>query len=346
MKIKSIRNFKIKTKLILLGAISIAGLAIIGAESVYTARQINQVSTDISQGWLPSVIIAEELNSGTSDYRLLEINHVIAGDQADKAAAEKELLKKRREIEDKFKEYHAYITDAKDRQMMEAAQALWNQYLTCSDELLAMSRANKTSEAQALIQDQSQQLFDQATELFLKVVDFNKQGAEQASIHGDELYHRLTGIKTLTLVLVGLLIALLVIYIIRAIEKPVEDIVESTRRVSNGDLDIHLNYESEDEMGVLTDSMNALIDRLNDIIKDEKHLLHEIGNENYHAESECQQVYRGDFAPILYSITGLQRRLEQSSLNKKRRNEKARSKAVIERIDLHPKQDKEEQEKR
>lgn len=344
MKIK-FRNFKIKTKLILLGAISIVGLTIIGAESVLTARQINQVSTDISQAWLPSVIIAEELNTATSDYRLLEINHVIARNKEDKAEAEKSLMSKRQEIEDNFGKYHAYITDTRDQKMMEAAKALWDQYLTCSDELLAMSRANKTSEAQALIQNKSQQLFDQATDLFLKVVDFNKQGAEQASIHGDKLYHRLTGIKTMTLVLVGILIALFVIYIIRAIEKPVEDIVESTRRVSNGDLDIHLDYESEDEMGVLTDSMNALIDRLNDIIRDEKHLLHEIGNENYHAQSECQQVYRGDFAPILYSITSLQHRLEQSSLNKKRRNEKARSKAVIERIELHPKQEKEEQEK-
>ena len=80
----------------------------------------------------------------------------------------------------------------------------------------------------------------------------------------------------------GALIALLVIYILRSIEKPVKDIVETTRRVSNGDLDVRLNYKSEDEIGVLTDSMNALIERLNDIIKDEKHLLHEIGNENYH----------------------------------------------------------------
>ena len=94
---------------------------------------------------------------------------------------------------------------------------------------------------------------------------------------------------------------------------------------------------------MLTDSMNALIERLNDIIKDEKHLLHEIGNENYHAESDCQQAYRGDFAPILYSITSLQSRLERSSLNKKKRNTKPRKKAVIERIE--PKVNQEEAEK-
>lgn len=339
MKLKSIHNIKIKTKLIVLGAISIAGLMVMGVESVYTARQINQASTDISQAWLPSVIIAEELNTATSDYRLQENYHVIARDQASMDEAEAELVKMRREIDADFEKYENYITNEEDEQMMEDARNLWNRYLECSDELLAVSRSNRTGEAQVLIQEESQRLFDEASTLFLKVVDFNKRGAEAASIQGDKLYARLTGVKTVTIGLTGALIALLAIYIIRSIEKPVNDIMDSIRRVSNGDLDVRLDYRSEDEIGVLTHSMNALIERLNDIIKDEKHLLHEIGNENYHAQSECQQAYRGDFAPILYSITSLQSRLEQSSLNKKKRGQKREKNAVIERIDVRPKKD-------
>lgn len=334
MKIKSIHDVKIKTKLIFLGLVSVLGLVVMGAESVYTARQINQASTDISQAWLPSVIIAEELNTATSDYRLQEHYHVIARDQASMEKAEQELWNMRQEIDADFQKYEGYITNDEDERMMEEARDVWSRYLECSDRLLEVSRNNRTGEAQVLIQEESHQLFEEASTLFLKVVDFNKQGAEAASIRGDKLYARLTGIKAVTIGLTGVLIALLVIYTIRSIEKPVNDIVETTRRVSNGDLDVRLNYKSADEMGVLTDSMNALIERLNDIIKDEKHLLHEIGNENYHAESECQQAYRGDFAPILYSITSLQNRLEQSSLNKKKRNTKPARKAVIERIEV------------
>lgn len=340
MKIKSIRNIRIRTKLILLGVISIVGLLVMGVESVLTARQINQASTDISQAWLPSVIIAEELNTATSDYRLQENYHVIAGDRAAMEAAERELVIMRRKIDDGFERYKTYITSVEDKRMMEEARTLWNRYLECSKELLAISRDNRTAEARKLIQEESLQLFDESSALFIKVVEFNKNGAEEASIRGDMLYARLTSIKALTIGFTGVLITMLVIYIIRAIEKPVEDIVKSTRRVSNGDLDIHLEYRSEDEIGVLTDSMNTLIARLNDIIKDEKHLLHEIGNENYHAVSGCQQAYRGDFAPILYSITSLQSRLEQSSLNKKKRNEENIKKAVIERIEPHTNQKK------
>ena len=41
MKVKSIRNIRIKTKLLFLGGVSILGLVFIGAESIITARQIN-----------------------------------------------------------------------------------------------------------------------------------------------------------------------------------------------------------------------------------------------------------------------------------------------------------------
>lgn len=344
MKIKSIRNIKIKTKLVLLGVISIGGLLFVGVESVVTARQLNQASTDISQAWLPSVIIAEELNTATSDYRLRENYHVIARDRETMEEAEQGLLELRDKIDQGFEEYTSYITNEEDAAMMEEARGLWRQYLECSDRLLEISRSNRTEEALELIQEESRVLFERASQLFLRVVEFNKTGAENASIEGDRLYERLMRARTVSIGLIGAFIAIMVIYIIQAIEKPVEALVEGTRRVSDGNLDVHLDYESQDEIGVLTSSVNALIRRLNDIIKDEKYLLHQIGNENYHAESRCQQAYRGDFAPILYAITSLQSRLEQSQLNKKVRKKKPQKRAVIERIDIKINQMTEEDE--
>ncbi|MEG2700298.1 MAG: MCP four helix bundle domain-containing protein, partial [Hungatella sp.] len=147
MKIKSIRNTKIKTKLLVLGLISIGGLLFLGTESILTARQINQASTDISESWLPSIIIAEELNKATSDYRLKENYHVIAKDEAMMRFADEELGMLRGEIKEKFDRYENYITSPKDHEMMLQAQELWNQYLLCSDDMLALSRAGQTEQA-------------------------------------------------------------------------------------------------------------------------------------------------------------------------------------------------------
>lgn len=307
---KSIRNIKIKTKLLLLGGISILGLIFIGMESIITARQINEASTEMSQSWVPSIIIAEELNTRTSDYRIKEYNHVITTDQKDMDLLEEEMVRIRNDINASFQEYDHYIADETDRKLMEEAEGCWNKYLECSDRLLKISRENRTQEAFDIIIGESGRLFEDASNGFMKVVDYNHKGSEAASVHGDELYARLAKIKIITICLVGALISILVIYIINAIDKPVKAIVEGTRRVANGDLDVYLSYRSEDEIGVLTHSVNQLIDRLKHIIDDEKYLLREIGNENFKAKSMYEQAYRGDFAPILYSITSLMSRLD------------------------------------
>lgn len=309
---KYFRNIKLKSKLLLLGFVSIFGLVAIGLASIITSRQINQASTDISQSWLPSVIIAEELNTAISDYRIKEYNHVVSEDADIMQNLEGELKELQQKIEDGFSQYEHYITSDQDMNLMKQAKECWDQYLKCSGEILAISRRNETDEARRLIISESEKLFEQSNQLFLEVVEFNKQGAENASIHGDRLYVRLTGTKVISICLIGAVIAALVLGIIRAIEKPVESILEGTRRVSNGDLSVSLEYQSDDEIGVLTDSVNALIVRLKKIIDDEKFMLREIGCENYEVKSSCETAYRGDFAPILYSIESLKNRLNTS----------------------------------
>lgn len=346
MKFKSIRNIKIKTKLLLLGLVSILGLVFIGAESIITARQINQASTDISESWMPSIIIAEELNTATSDYRIKEYYHVISHDTQTMQALETEMAKIREKIRHAFAEYENYIADDTDRELMEQAGAYWKKYLEYSEELLAISRVNETATALDLIIGDSRELFDDASNMLLAVADYNRKGAEEANVKANQLYEDLARIKIITISLIALVIALLVIYIIIAIDKPVHDLVEGTRRVSNGDLDVHLDYKSEDEIGILTDSVNQLIERLKNIINDEKYLFQEIGSENFEVKSTCQQAYRGDFAPILYSITSLMSRLDQAKKHKQQQDKKQEQKLEQRRRKKEQKEEKKQKTKR
>lgn len=332
MKVTSIRNIKIKTKLLLLGAISILGLLFIGTESVITASKINEASTVISQSWVPAIIIAEELNTKTADYRLKEYNHVVTTSGADKSQLEQEMEAIRTEIDQSFSRYENYTADESDRRLMGEAKDNWQRYLECSNRLLSVSRENNSKEAFNIITGESRQLFDGASNGFLEVVDYNRKGSEAASIEGDHLYMRLAKMKVISVGVVGFLISLLVIYIIIAIDKPVKDLVEGTRRMADGNLDVYLTYRSRDEIGILTNSVNQLIDRLKHIIDDEKYLFQEIGSENFEVKSTCEKAYRGDFAPILYSITSLMNRLSAAKKRKEepQKNEVTKNKGIRE----------------
>lgn len=341
MRIKSIRNIRIKTKLLLLGGISILGLLFIGAESIITAKKINEASTQISQSWVPAIIIAEELNTETSDYRIKEFYHVITRDPQTLSQLEAEMMAVRNEINEAFSKYDQYyVANEADRSLMEKARSYWNNYLEYSDKLLTVSRSDDTGETLTMIIGKSKELFDKSSSMFLKMADFNRMGAESASIHANQLYTSLAREKLLSVCIIALIIALLVIYVIIAIDKPVKAIVEGTRKVSNGDLDVYLPYHSQDEIGILTDSVNQLIERLKSIIDDEKYLFQEIGNENFTVKSSCEQAYRGDFAPILYSLSSLMSRLD---LAKQRKEELKRmlEEKVLEIRRMEPVQEEE-----
>ena len=60
----------------------------------------------------------------------------------------------------------------------------------------------------------------------------------------------------------------------------------------------------------MTRAMNEMLARLRDIIRDETRMFQEIGSRNYEVKSECEQAYRGDFAPVLYAFDSLQSQLK------------------------------------
>lgn len=312
MKIKSIRNTKIRTKLILLGTVSILGLFVLGSESVSTAWQIDQVGEEISSTWINAVIIAEELNTATSDYRIQESRHAIAIAPSMMAEVEAELDLLAKEIADKFKAYRALDTMEADQKIIREAEIVWNEYLETSKELIETSKGNSRQKALNLMMGRSEELFNKASGMFLEAVECTKQETIEARREADRLYKRMSHLKLLVIGADTVIVLWLILYLIKSIEKPAEALADAARRATNGNLEVELDYQSEDEIGALTEAMNLLLRRLRAIISDEKKMFREIGNENFDVRSECEQSYRGDFAPILYSFTSLQSRLKET----------------------------------
>ena len=157
----------------------------------------------------------------------------------------------------------------------------------------------------------SQELFHRASGLFLDAVAVDKRAVEVQRHQAEIIFQRMSTVKLLVIGTVTVFMIGLIWYLIRAIERPAAALVDAARRVTNGNLDVRLTCRSRDELGILEDAMNQMIQRLEDIVKDEIRLFRETGSENFQAKSACEQAYRGDFAPILYGFTSLQSRLRE-----------------------------------
>ncbi|MDD3251633.1 MAG: methyl-accepting chemotaxis protein [Lachnospiraceae bacterium] len=311
-RIKSIRNTRISTKLIMLGIVSVLGLFLLSRESVFTAWQIEQVSREQNDIWMNAVVTAEELNTTTFDYRIQEVQHAIATDPLMMDNLEGTINDLRAKIDEKFRIYQQLPTTDVDQEIIRQAQAVWQQYLECSDILLDTSRGNDREKATELLMGESQTYFEQASELFQEAVERTKMAARQERQQAGMLYQRLSHMQLLVIVVISSIVLVLIWSLIQAIREPSEHLAEAARRATNGNLDIHLDYKSEDEIGILTEAMNLLIRRLRDIIKDETRMFQQISNRNYEVKSDCEQAYRGDFAPLLYAFTSLQSSLKDA----------------------------------
>lgn len=297
------KNLKIKTKLFLLVVFMLIGMVALGFVSLSYMKRINEGSTDISDIWLPSVIASEELNTLTSDFRREEYKHIVAQDQQTMQDAETKMEDRSKRIEETFNTYMAsLITDETDRQMIQNAQNEWNEYLTNHDELIALSRENKTDEAMEIVLG-TISLYDDVSDLLLDVVEYNKDGADAASLNGDRLFSQAGRVVVIALVVIAALCVLMALYIIRSISKPVGELDNVAKKIAEGDLDQNITYKSRDEIGTLSANFNKTVGRLRNYvsyINEISDVLRQIAGGNLVFDLTLN--YEGEFAKVKQAL--------------------------------------------
>ncbi len=94
--------------------------------------------------------------------------------------------------------------------------------------------------------------------------------------------------------------AIICVYITRSLRKPIEEIEIAANKMAVGDFDITINYESEDELGSLSNSMRQMSNEIKEIINDTVRVLGDIGSGNFDTAPEVE--YMGVFKNIEKSV--------------------------------------------
>ncbi|QHI73601.1 methyl-accepting chemotaxis protein [Aminipila terrae] len=307
-----LKNLEIGKKLFVLVLSLLICLSVVGGSSIVFMKQINQASTEITKSWLPSVIAAEELNTCTSDYRRYEINHIVSQDSATMKEYEDKLTSKQKEIDDKFNAYEALVTDDTDRKLMDNAKTAWDKYLKLSDEVIGFSQENQKEQALTILRGDSKTLFDEVSETCIKIVDYNKSGAEKASNYGDSLFS-FSIISIIIISLVAIILSILLsAYIVKLIVKPINEINIAARKIVEGDLESSVVYDSNDEVGMMAKAFSSMSSNLKNMIEDIKYLLGSMAAGNFTVDSECSELYVGGYENILIAMNHLKENLSDT----------------------------------
>ena len=109
----------------------------------------------------------------------------------------------------------------------------------------------------------------------------------------------------LVLMIVNSIVAVIVIVyftmrLLRKYIKPIDVVVEASTQLKNGDFDITIEAESDDEIGLLADAFSEAAATLRSVIKDMKAVLKDMAENNFQISPNTE--YPGEFAEIKTSL--------------------------------------------
>lgn len=258
----------IKGKLISLISLLIISMVCLGIYSISNLNLVNKVSTDMSVEVVPGIIQSENINTMTSDFRILEYEHIISADKNEMAQKEKDMHNKNTEIQESMNLYEKTFFNDEEKQLFETAKNEWNQYLKIHEQVISLSNELKTDEAMGIMSGESKKYFDSASNSLLKLVEYNKEMAGTFSKQGDDIY---TKVKSLSIVIISVLITISVIIafiIIKGIVVSLSNIKNELDALAErgGDLTQEIKVKSKDEIAGLANSLNKFLSNLREII--------------------------------------------------------------------------------
>lgn len=307
------KNLKIGIKLTILVAFMLAGMIGTGILSLLFMNSINNNATEIADNWLPSAMIAEEINTAASDVRIKEFKHVLSQDSKEMDQVNTELDDLAAKFEDMHKQYTDMIVNNTDRQILADIQSIWNNYLSEGEKMIELSTENKTQEALAVMNGEHLQQFEDLTAKCMELVEFNQTGSDNANKEADLAYNMAQKATVSILIVLTIVTIVFSVYIVLSITKPVREIDSVARKIADGQLNESIHYNSKDELGVLAVNFNKTVTRLRDYVNyiDEiSKVLDEVANGNL--MFQLSYDYAGEFAKVKHALEHISDSLNQT----------------------------------
>ncbi|BAK70455.1 HAMP domain-containing methyl-accepting chemotaxis protein [Aliarcobacter butzleri] len=274
-----LKNLKVSKKLFTGFGIIVGLVIILGILSTQKMSVVNDQSTIIAVNWLPSVEITNKINTATSDYRILEYDHILSKTDEEMTKNETKMKDLLDVMKKDLEKYEKLISSENEKAIYADFTKEFSKYLKMHEDLMAVSRENRTEDALKLIRE-SQTVYDSFSGTLEKLVSLNVKGAEDASKNADEIYLN-SKILLITIISIVILFSVLIAFFIT------NSIVISLKNLQDGLFSFFgylnrestkvelINLDSKDEFGEMAKVVNQNIERTQKGIEEDRKLIDE-----------------------------------------------------------------------
>lgn len=192
-----------------------------------------------------------------------------------------------------------------EKDLLDKLDSVGENLRTTQSEVMKFIEENEKGEAYVLFNGTYAEQLLELQDVLSDIAEAAKGRADSAYTLSQKIaiigYTILLAVTIIAIVIAGLLTAKLGNIIIT----PINKLKDVASQISQGNLNVEVEYSSSDELGELADSFRTTCKVLKHIIGDLTQLMEKIKNGNLAAKSENADFYIGDFKDVLTNIRGM-----------------------------------------
>ncbi len=301
------KNLKIRTKLLVAFGIVLVLTILL---SFYSILQLRKASGNLNEFMEGSVAADDAVKScriatvlAAKDVR----DMVIAGKaDADNLQAIEE---SKASIETNLKKLHEL--DILDEEQVASFESVLTEWMGIADDIVAKLKAGDPMAAAEDIRTKCTPTLDKV------ITEINGLNEGTNTIRTTTMKEsvketNMSMIILLVITAVAIILAMIICArVTRTIVYPVHQVEDAMAGLSRGEMSQQLDYESADEFGALVNSVKSTCQGLEDVVGDLTRLLDQMASGNFDLFAE-DNIYKGDFGPLLASIRKMNRSLSDT----------------------------------
>lgn len=311
---KMLKDFKIAKKLKVYRFCMILLMALMGIISILLSFMVNSYVHEITNVWSPSLSYVQQLDTLTSDYRLKQYGHLVALDNATMSSYEAELASIDSQISEVSSTFQPLIATDVESKYFKNIQEKWNIYKSQSEEILNLSRADKTAEAGEMM----------VGDIYTTFQDFQQSFDALEEYESTELAAANKAVNIVFFIMICGIIAVVIIaaligtrigaIIEKMITEPLTQIEEAIVSMRDGDFskDTILTYESEDELGVVSKKLKEALINLTAYVIEISDELKKIAKGDLTRNGDEITNFLGEFSSIKESLLYILKRFNST----------------------------------
>ena len=250
--------------------------------------------------------LSTNLNKGAAEVRdiiLLTDEEAIAKTKADIAEVDKKVDYYLSEVEAKLEndEEEALLADIKSEYPL---------YLDAREEVIALGEQNKMDEALALFLETANPHLEKIIEDTDELIAMNIEMGDKMAHRMDLFSEIMAAVIVIYLFVAVGIAAKIAMSTARDFTRPIEKVKEGTRKLAEGNLDVHIQVNSRNEFGEMADDLNAAIAKIREYIEVLEYGLEEVGNGNFAVRPTIE--FHGDFVKMKEAIEKITISLSQT----------------------------------